>query len=285
MASEKHTVLITGANTGLGLEIVKALSGSEQAYTIILAGRSPQKVKDAIKGVQSEFPQTKSTFDEVQIDVEDDESIAKAFNKVSASHGRLDCLINNAGRYRMQTPNKLTDAGGSFDQAFARGEISMRESWMKAWNVNVAGTYIVTHTFAPLLLKSNSPRLLFVTSGTASVTETEDLDGPFKHLTAAPPKGWPKKASFDVTAYRSSKVGLNMMMRQWERVLREDGVKVFAISPGLLVTGLGASDKETLQKMGGQHPSVGGRFIKDVVEGRRDQYAGKAIREKAVQPW
>ena len=97
MAAVKQTVLITGANTGLGLEVVKALSASEHAYTIIIAGRSPQKVKDAIKQVQSEFPNTKSTFDEVQIDIESDESIVKAFEKVSGSYDHLDCLINNAG--------------------------------------------------------------------------------------------------------------------------------------------------------------------------------------------
>ena len=98
MAAAKQTVLITGANTGLGLEVVKALSASEHAYTIILAGRSPQKVKDAIKQVQSEFPNTKSAFDEVQIDIEGDESIVKAFEKVSGSYDHLDCLINNAGK-------------------------------------------------------------------------------------------------------------------------------------------------------------------------------------------
>lgn len=179
----------------------------------------------------------------------------------------------------------LKRSGGSFDQAHSRGEISMREAWNKAWNVNVAGAYIVTHTFVPLLVKSTSPRLLFLTSGTASLAETEDLEGGFKHLTAAPPKGWPKQAQFDVTAYRSSKVGLNMMMRQWERILREDGVKVFAISPGFLVTGLGSGDEEALRKMGAQDASVGGHFIKDVVEGKRDYDAGKAIRAKQVQPW
>ena len=179
------------------------------------------------------------------------------------------------------------ELGGSFDQAYQRGEITQRQAWVKAWDLNVAGTYIVTQQFAPLLIKSANPRLLFLTSGTASIIETE----PGKarpgtdHLTAAPAKGWPKKLTFDVTAYRCSKVGLNMMMRQWERILREDGVKVFSISPGFLATNLGNGDLEALRKLGARDPSVGGKFIKDVVEGKRDQDAGLAIRENMVQPW
>ena len=98
MPASKLSVLITGANAGLGLEIVKALCMSNHAYNIILAGRSPQKVKDAIKEVKSQFPQTQSTFDEVQIDVTDDDSISKAYEKVAASYDHLDCLVNNAGK-------------------------------------------------------------------------------------------------------------------------------------------------------------------------------------------
>lgn len=98
MSAVKFTVLITGANTGLGLEVVKALCTSDHAYTIILAGRSPRKVSDAIKQLKSDYPQTRSTFDELQIDVENDASISKAYEKVSASYDHLDCLINNAGK-------------------------------------------------------------------------------------------------------------------------------------------------------------------------------------------
>ena len=99
MALNKQIVLITGANAGLGLEIVKALAASAHAHTIILAGRSPQKVADAIKQVKTELPDTKSTFDDLQIDIEDDDSISKAFDKFSGSYDRIDCLINNAGKY------------------------------------------------------------------------------------------------------------------------------------------------------------------------------------------
>ena len=51
------------------------------------------------------------------------------------------------------------------------GKIGTRAGWNATWNVNVAGTHMMTNTFIPLLLKSSKPRLLFMTSGTASLTE------------------------------------------------------------------------------------------------------------------
>ena len=79
-------------------------------------------------------------------------------------------------------------------------------------------------------------------------------------------------------------VGLNMCMREWEKTLREDGVKVFAISPGFLATNLGGNP-EMYKKFGAGDPANGGHFIKDVVDGNRDADAGKTIRVDRVQPW
>ena len=93
----KPVVLITGANTGIGLEIVKALCASDKPYSIILSGRTLEKIQQAVKEVKEAFPKTASSLSEVLIDVESDESIEKAFEKISAEHDRIDALINNAG--------------------------------------------------------------------------------------------------------------------------------------------------------------------------------------------
>ena len=45
----------------------------------------------------------------------------------------------------------------------------MREMWNKTWDVNVTGTYILTHSLMPLILASSDPRILFLTSGTATL--------------------------------------------------------------------------------------------------------------------
>ena len=95
--AQNPIILITGANTGLGLEMVKALAGSNKAYQVLLGGRSLDKATQAAKAVLSNLPATKSTVSPVQIDIEDDESIQALFELVKAKFGRLDALVNNAG--------------------------------------------------------------------------------------------------------------------------------------------------------------------------------------------
>lgn len=95
--SSKTIVLITGANTGLGYEIVRALCSSDQAYEIILGGRSIDKAKKAAETAKNEYSQTKSTLSPVQIDIEDDDSINALYEHVQKTYGRIDTLINNAG--------------------------------------------------------------------------------------------------------------------------------------------------------------------------------------------
>jgi NAD(P)-dependent dehydrogenase (short-subunit alcohol dehydrogenase family) len=89
-------VLITGANTGLGLETAKALLQSPQAYTIILASRDIEKANTAAQQLQS--VQSPSLVTTVQVDLEDDRSIQRAFDHVAEQYGRVDVLINNAGK-------------------------------------------------------------------------------------------------------------------------------------------------------------------------------------------
>ena len=91
-------VLITGANTGLGYETIRSLLQSTKAYTILLGGRSVDKANAAAKALQAEFPQRPSAIKTVQVDIEDDDSIAKVYEHVASEYGRVDTLINNAGK-------------------------------------------------------------------------------------------------------------------------------------------------------------------------------------------
>jgi len=273
MAASK-IVLITGANTGIGLEAIKALLSSPKPYTILMGARTPSKAEGAIAALKTSHPSTISTVTPVTIDVASDASIESCFKEVSSKHPRVDVLINNAG--------------ASFDMEARRGEITVREAWNKTWDVNVSGTHVMTHTFCPLLIKSSDPRLIFLTSGTSPLSDTFDTT---IRLNQSPQAGWPKDAPGmalfpgpTASSYRAAKTGMNMMMREWVRLLRNDGVKIWAVSPGFLATGLGGMP-EALKKMGAGEPRLGGEFLRKVVEGERDADVGLSIRAHEVQPW
>ena len=95
--AQNIVVLITGANTGLGLQIVRALYSSENYYHILLAGRSLGKASQAAATVEWEFQSSNSVITPIIVDIESDESIQSLFDEVQSRVGRLDVLINNAG--------------------------------------------------------------------------------------------------------------------------------------------------------------------------------------------
>jgi hypothetical protein len=74
-------------------------------------------------------------------------------------------------------------------------------------------------------------------------------------------------------------------MIEWQRYLKEDGVKLFCIDPGFLATDLGGVGADKLRQMGAQDPSVGGNLIKNIVEGKGDADAGKVLSTEGVRAW
>ncbi|TVY42421.1 Short-chain dehydrogenase/reductase [Lachnellula subtilissima] len=266
---ETNIIVITGANTGIGLETVKSLLRSSQKYHILLGGRNFEKARLAAENSTSEAI-SQSSVEPFEVDVESDESIQRAYEAIAAKHPRVDCLINNAAT-----------SGACFDAYIQDGSMTTRQAWNKSWDVNVTGAHIMTSTFLPLLLRSRDPRLLFLTSGLSSLHDASDASNP-KNIFS--PAGLPKMQPF--AGYRSSKAGLNMMMVEWAKALKNDGVKVWAVAPGLLATSLGGNT-ELLKRLGAQEPSVGGDVMRGVIEGKRDADAGNVVREylTPIQPW
>src|SRR3954467_7408996 len=75
-------VLITGGSSGIGKSIGEFLH--QKGYTVYGTSRNPEKVLNSV-------------FPLVALDVRNVESIKTAVNKIIATTGRLDVVINNAG--------------------------------------------------------------------------------------------------------------------------------------------------------------------------------------------
>lgn len=98
------TVLITGANTGLGFQT--ALELAKKNAFVILAGRSVDKINQAIADIKEEVPTAK--LEAGIVDLSDLKSV-KSFSKtIINKHNQLDVLINNAG-VMFPPPSKTKD--------------------------------------------------------------------------------------------------------------------------------------------------------------------------------
>ncbi|KAH6676859.1 hypothetical protein F5X68DRAFT_245850 [Plectosphaerella plurivora] len=100
-------VLITGGNTGLGLETILQLSKHNPVHIYLAAGLEA-KAKDAIAQVQDKVPRA-PPISFIPLDLGSFLSIKAAAATFRVSSDRLDVLINNAGI--MATPEGLTEEG------------------------------------------------------------------------------------------------------------------------------------------------------------------------------
>jgi NAD(P)-dependent dehydrogenase (short-subunit alcohol dehydrogenase family) len=136
------TALVTGANKGIGLEIVKQLLA--KGIDVHLGARDAERGAKAAADTGARF---------VQIDVTDPESVRRAADEL----GQLDVLVNNAG---------IT--GG---QAQAPGSVDL-DVVRRAFETNVFGVITVTEAMLPLLRESARPRIVNVSSTVGSLTAT-----------------------------------------------------------------------------------------------------------------
>ena len=82
------TILVTGANRGIGYAIVQAIGIRLPSSTIILGCRSKISAKDAIKSLHNHGIKAQLSY--FELDIEDDASIEAAVALVERDHGKLD---------------------------------------------------------------------------------------------------------------------------------------------------------------------------------------------------
>jgi NAD(P)-dependent dehydrogenase (short-subunit alcohol dehydrogenase family) len=100
-----RVALVTGANTGLGLETARELA--RKNATVILAARSSERGRAAVADIRRELPE--ASVELLSLDLASLASVRAAADEVRSRHPRIDLLINNAGV--MMTPYGKTEDG------------------------------------------------------------------------------------------------------------------------------------------------------------------------------
>ncbi|HEX4086077.1 MAG TPA: SDR family oxidoreductase [Chthoniobacteraceae bacterium] len=145
-----QTILITGANRGIGLALATELL--EKGHRVLAAARHParagalEKLRDRHKGA----------LEILQMDVTSDESVAKA----AAGAPPLDILVNNAAVF----PEEGDESIFAMDL----------EHFREAFETNVLGVVRVSRAFFPRLEMGNDPRIVNISSGAGSVAGKDD---------------------------------------------------------------------------------------------------------------
>jgi NAD(P)-dependent dehydrogenase (short-subunit alcohol dehydrogenase family) len=149
--------LVTGAGTGVGRAVAHALA--RDGWTVVLAGRRRQPLHD----VADELRAGDHECLPVPADVADAASVADLFAVIRRTYGRIDLLVNNAGRNAPAVP--LEDLGLA--------------DWQAVVDVNLTGTFLCTQQ-AVRLMKSQRPRGgRIINNGSLSAHTPRPLSAPY----------------------------------------------------------------------------------------------------------
>jgi NAD(P)-dependent dehydrogenase (short-subunit alcohol dehydrogenase family) len=174
----QKTVLVTGANKGIGFEVARELA--RLGLRVFLAARNAKAGQAAAEKLGKDG---KVSF--IEIDISNGDSVRRAAEEVSRQTERLDVLVNNAGILLDEDKNALTITPETF-------EVTMR--------TNTLGPWLVAQAFVSLLEKSAEPRIVNVSSGGGQLEDGADgwapsycvsktaLNGVTVQLAAALPK-------------------------------------------------------------------------------------------------
>lgn len=205
--SNGKLALVTGANKGLGFEMSRQLA--QHGLTVLIAARNLQAAQAAATTLKHEGLQAES----IRLDVNDSTQIQAVVQEIGDRFGRLDVLINNAG---VMLDGEWLISNASF--------VSL-DVIRKTFDTNFFALVELTQALLPLILKSQSGRIVNMASIEGSLTLHADPNSPV--YDAKP------------FAYNASKAAVNSFTVHLAHELRNTPVKVNSAHPGWVKTELG----------------------------------------------
>jgi len=197
------TVLITGANQGIGLEFAKEYAA--RGWTVIATHRRTTTPEE-LAMLAAKYPNVRVE----RMDVTDPAQIAALGAKLKGVP--IDILLSNAGLVRTDPLNK---PGGNTNQMFGTLDYKLLDDFI---HTNVAGPLMLAETFIGNVKASRQKKIIAISSAAGSVSVP-----PFM------PNGSPVP---DHYWYRISKAALNSAMRLLSAQFKNDGVTVVMFHPG-----------------------------------------------------
>jgi 3-oxoacyl-[acyl-carrier protein] reductase len=182
------TALITGGSAGIGAEISKGIV--EGGGHVVVCSRNETKGSAFVKSLgEGNF------F--YQLDISDPAAIRATVDKVEAEVGRIDILINNAGRISAKPFEEVDDA-----------------EWDATINTNLTGTYTMISAMYPYFKKQGGGRIVNVSSVAGKIGG----------------------GLLGTVAYASSKAGVNGLTKAIAKEGAKYGISCNAVCPSFTLT-------------------------------------------------
>lgn len=191
------TLFITGGSRGIGKAIAlrAAADGANVAVAAKTAAPNP-KLPGTIHTAAAEIEAAGGRALPLQVDVRDEEAVARAIEQTVATFGGLDILVNNASAINLT---------GTLETPMKRFDLM--------WSVNARATFACSQAAIPHLKRAGNPHI----------------------LTLAPPLNLdPRWLAFH-TAYTISKYGMSLCVLGMAAEFRGDGIAVNALWPRTVI--------------------------------------------------
>lgn len=193
------TLLITGANRGLGLGLARAYL--DDGWRVIVVCRNPSNELDVL----ADNDRLQCFF----LDLTDDDELEQLADELAGQP--LDVLINNAGMMAKSDSSQ----GQEKVQGFGHFDRSL---WHRTFDINLFTPMKMAELFAPPLAASANGKLVTISSMLGSM-ELNKRGGLY--------------------AYRASKAGVNAIMKSMAIDLSDQGITAIALHPGWVRTDMG----------------------------------------------
>lgn len=271
------TMLVTGANSGLGMETARALGAA--GAKVVITTREAAKSAAALAALQQAVPGAE--FEAVEMDLGSLASVRAAADTVLERYPKLDAVIGNAGV--MNTPFGRTEDG--FETQFG---------------VDHLGHFVFYNRIVPSLLAAAPARIVMLSSGAHFSSDIlwDDIN-------------WEHTEYDKFTAYGQAKTANMLCAVAMNARLADRGVRAFSVHPGVILTNLGRymSEEDRAEMVGRMIKRMGGdpeaakdvdfnklpMFIKSVEQGAAtscwaataaslDEYGGRYLADCQVAP-
>lgn len=206
MSNQHKVAIVTGGSRGIGRATCLALA--QQGFSVVVVGTNPERIEQTLNLISDKCNPSPASHLGLALDVRKEADMEEMVNQAVAHFGNIDLLVASAGlgkkvRSDRSLPRPTT-------------ELSLDE-WHDLLEVNLTGIFLSNRAVLPIMISQASGQIVNICSSTTPYGLRGEPYAP---------------------AYCASKFGVVGLTESLAEEVRPYGIRVQAIFPGLVETGM-----------------------------------------------